>query len=52
MFRKIKLYLYKRIFGNPNMPIIVNPKETITVYLEYKVDTQYLKWYDKLIAYL
>lgn len=51
MFRKIKLYLHKRIFGNPNMPIIVNPKETITVYLEYKVDTQYLKWYDKLIAY-
>lgn len=50
MFRAIKLYLYRRIFGNPNMPIIVNLKESL-VFLEYKVDTKYFKWYDKLIAY-
>jgi hypothetical protein len=50
MFRAIKLYLYRRIFGNPNMPIIVNPKESL-VYLEYKVDTKYFKWYDKILAY-
>lgn len=50
MFRAIKLYLYRRIFGNPNMPIIVNLKGSL-VFLEYKVDTKYFKWYDKLIAY-
>lgn len=32
------------------MPIIVNPKKCI-VYLEYKVDTKYFKWYDKILAY-
>lgn len=50
MFKEIKSYLYRRIFGNPNMPIIVNLKESL-VFLEYKVDTKYFKWYDKLIAY-
>ena len=32
------------------MPIIINPKESI-VYLEYKVDEKYFKWYDKIIAH-
>lgn len=50
MFKLLKSYLYRRIFGNPNMPIIINPKESI-VYLEYKVDEKYFKWYDKLIAH-
>lgn len=50
MFKLLKSYLYRRIFGNPNMPIIVNLKESLA-YLEYKVDTKYFKWYDKLIAY-
>lgn len=50
MFKAIKSYLYRRIFGNPNMPIIVNLKESL-VYLEYKVDTKYFKWYDKILAY-
>lgn len=50
MFKEIKSYLYRRIFGNPNMPIIVNLKESL-VFLEYKVDTKYFKWYDKIIAH-